>query len=87
MLHAIKTAPFYALKQKCCYGTSMGGIMVNRNYQVLKQSREAIPGLYAVGTDSCMLYYGTYTIEVPASIGGCNLNSGRMAARHALSTL
>ena len=87
MLHAIRTAPFYALKQKCCYGTSMGGILVNRNYQVLTQAREAIPGLYAVGTDSCMLYYGTYTIEVPSSIGGCNLNSGRMAAKHALSML
>lgn len=87
MLHAIEQAPFYALKQGCCYGTSMGGILVNRNYQVLTQSRDVIPGLYAVGTDSCMLYYGTYTIEVPASIGGHNLNSGRTAAQHALTLL
>lgn len=87
MLHAIRTAPFYALKQGCCYGTSMGGILVNRDYQVLTEAREPIEGLYAVGTDSCMLYYGTYTIEIPSSIGGHNLNSGRMAARHAVSTL
>ena len=45
------------------------------------------PAWYAVGTDGCMMYYGTYTIEVPSSIGGHNVNSARIAANHALSTL
>lgn len=84
LLAAIETGPFYALKHVIMLGTTMGGILVNRDYQAVTAAREAIPGLYAVGTDSCMLYDGTYTIEVPASIGGHNLNSARTAVRHAL---
>lgn len=86
-MEAMESGPFYVLQQSVCFGTSMGGILVDRNYQALTPEREAIPGLYAVGTDGCMLYYGTYTIEIPASIGGNNLNSGRTAAKHALTTL
>ncbi len=86
-LQTIDEGPFYAIKQMDCYGTSMGGVLVNRNYQALTIDREPIPGLYAVGTDGCMMYYGTYTIEVPSSIGGHNVNSARIAANHALSTL
>lgn len=84
LLNAIETGPFYAFKHVIMLGTTMGGILVNRNYQAVTVSREAIPGLYAIGTDSCMLYDGTYTIEVPASIGGHNLNSARTAVKHAL---
>lgn len=83
----LKEGPFYAIKQMDCYGTSMGAVLVNRNYQALDIDREPIPGLYAVGTDGCMMYYGTYTIEVPSSIGGNNVNSARLAAKHALNTL
>lgn len=86
-MKAVDQGPFYVMKQSVCFGTSMGGILVDRNYQCLTPERTPIPGLYAVGTDGCMLYYGTYTIEVPASIGGNNLNSGRTAAKHALTTL
>ena len=46
-----------------------------------------IPGLYAVGTDGCQLYRETYTMNIPASCQGNNVNSGRTAAKHLCANL
>lgn len=50
----------------------------------------AIPGLYAIGVDGAMLYHNVYTINMPGTCCGNNVNSGREAAQAAaayLSTL
>lgn len=78
--------PFYAFRQDPMLATSIGGIHVNPNMEVIDLHNNVVmKGLYAVGTDSCELYRETYTISIPASCQGNNLNSGRTAARNAVA--
>ena len=41
--------PYYALEMSIRYSTSLGGICINDNMQVVNTSNEAVPGLYAAG--------------------------------------
>lgn len=45
----IGDGPYYLVEQKPRYATTMGGIAVNTDLQVLDTSGNVIPGLYAVG--------------------------------------
>jgi len=80
---ALKTAPYYIFQQHIAFWTSIGGIKTNRKFEVVDPKGVKIPGLYAVGTEGCELYRDTYTMNVPASCQGNNVNSGRMAAKNA----
>lgn len=86
-LVAIENAPFYIFRQDMSFWTSIGGIDVNRKFQAIDIDGNVIPGLYAVGTDSCQLYRETYTMNIPASCQGNNCNSGRTAAKEICGTL
>ena len=57
------------------------------NCDGLNAKGEPIRGLYAVGTDGCQLYRETYTMNIPASCQGNNVNSGRVAAREICAEL
>ena len=83
----IETAPFYIFRQDMSFWTSIGGIDTNRKMQVINAKGEPIRGLYAVGTDGCQLYRETYTMNIPASCQGNNVNSGRVAAREICAEL
>lgn len=78
-------APFYIAKMSYCYMSSIGGIRTSRRSEVISAEGNVIPGLYAVGSDGCELYAGTYTISVCSSYNGNNVYSGRNAARNAFS--
>ncbi len=85
-LLALENGPYYAFRQDPMLATSIGGIHVNRKFEVIDLHNKVVcPGLYAVGTDSCEMYRETYTISVPASCQGNNLNSGRTAAKNAVA--
>ncbi len=87
-LIALEDGPFYAFRQDPMLATSIGGIHVNRKFEVIDLHNNVVcPGLYAVGTDSCEMYRETYTISIPASCQGNNLNSGRYAAKNAVEYL
>lgn len=75
--------PYYGVRFQYCYMSSIGGIHTSRHAEVLDAQAAPIPGLYAVGSDGCELYYGTYTISVCSSYNGNNVYSGRNAARNA----
>ena len=79
----IQTAPFYVAKMNQYYLMSIGGIRCDANARVLTDKKQPIPGLYAVGTDGCMLYRNIYTINVGGTCNANNVNSGRSAANHA----
>ena len=79
----ISTPPFYMAKLNQYFLMSVGGIECDINAQVVDQNKEPIAGLYAVGTDGCMLYRNIYTINVGGTCNGNNVNSGRTAANHA----
>ena len=83
----IETAPFYIFRQDMSFWTSIGGIDTNRKMQAINAKGEPIRGLYAVGTDGCQLYRETYTMNIPASCQGNNVNSGRVAAREICAEL
>ncbi len=84
---ALATPPYYIFRQDLSFWTSIGGIDTNRKMEVINKSGDAVPGLYAVGTDGCELYRETYTMNVPASCNGNNVNSGRTAAKNAVASL
>lgn len=76
----IEQGPFYAVKvEPGCFGT-LAGLRTNAHAQVLDEQRQAIAGLYAVGTDMASIMGGHY----PA--GGINLGPaatfGYIAGRH-----
>ncbi len=79
----IAQAPFYVgkLTQELLVG--IGGIETNRHGQALDADKNPIAGLYAVGTDGCMLYRNIYTINVGGTCNANNVNSARNAANHA----
>lgn len=83
----IETPPFYVGKLNQYYLMSVGGIECNINAQVIDESKQPIEGLYAVGTDGCMLYRNIYTINVGGTCNANNVNSGRSAANHAHSVI
>ena len=75
--------PYYAGPLTNEFFQSIGGIGVTRSAEVLSRDDKVIPGLYAAGTDACMLYSKTYSMQVPASCNGHNVHSGRTAAQTA----
>jgi len=83
----LETPPYYIFRQSLGLAASFGGIQVSRNMEVTTKTGDAIAGLYAVGTDACEMYRETYTINIPGSIGGHNVNSGRTAGRNAAALL
>jgi fumarate reductase flavoprotein subunit len=83
-LRPIKTAPFYGARFfPSAYG-SLGGIKINYKTEVLTKDWEAIPGLYAAGTDACSIYGDSYVFILPGNTMGFALNTGRIAAENAL---
>lgn len=79
MMVAMEEGPFWAFEHGLFYFSTIGGIRTNRNFEVVDANDEPIAGLWAVGTDGCMLYGDTYTVMMPASCMANNINSGRHA--------
>jgi len=79
----IVKGPYYMVRQDYGVWTSIGAIRTNRKFEVITPKGAPIPGLYCVGVDGCELYWDCYTITVPGSANGNNVNSGRTAAKNA----
>lgn len=75
--------PYYIVRQDYGVWTSIGAVRTNRKFEVITSKGAPIPGLYCVGVEGCELYWDCYTITVPGSANGNNVNSGRTAARSA----
>lgn len=82
-LHALAGKRFYALRVTAGAYGSLGGIMINRKYQVLDQDWNKIEGFYAAGSDVCDIYAGTYQYKLAGNTMGFAVNSGRMAGENA----
>ena len=86
-LHPIRGRIFYGERVALgAYGT-LGGISIDSDLQVLDESAQVIPGLYAAGSDVCNIYAGTYMFYFPGNTMGFALNSGRMAGENAAQYL
>lgn len=56
------------------------GIVADKERRVLDGQSQPIAGLYAIGNDGNMLYRHVYTINMPGTAFGNQVNSGREAA-------
>jgi len=82
-LRAIREPRFYAAKLGMTGFGSLGGIKINYKTEVLNKEHDAIPGLYAAGSDANSIYGDTYILSLPGNTFGFAINSGRMAGEHA----
>jgi fumarate reductase flavoprotein subunit len=78
----ITGGPYYIAKMNYSFFFSVGGFLVNRKRQVLDTNKEPIEGLYAIGNDGNNNYRNVYTINMPGTAFGNQVNSGREAANY-----
>ena len=73
----IGAGPYYLIEQKPRFATTMGGLVVNTNMQVLNQAGNAISGLYAAG-ETCGQVMGD---DSPSGANNAwAITSGKLAA-------
>lgn len=84
-LVAFEKAPFYALRISHGLNSTIGSIYTDRSFHALDENMEPIEGLYVVGVEGAMLWSNLYTINVSGGCNANNVNSGRTAARDAIS--
>ncbi len=79
----VEKGPFFCYPMISSVCMTIGGLRVTRNAQVINQSAEIIPGLYAAG-ETIGMYYGMY-------VGGTSvlrgLTFGKIAGEHAASNV
>lgn len=82
-MRALEEGPFYAFEVFNGYFTTVGGIKVTPQTEVLDDTNTVIPGLYAGGSDAGGLYGDTYDVGIAAgSQASWAINSGRLAAKN-----
>jgi fumarate reductase flavoprotein subunit len=84
---ALATPPYYSVRMDYAWFTTAGGIRIDRKMQAMSKTGNPIPGLYAVGMDSCELFREIYKVYGAGSANGHNINSARVAARNAVALL
>lgn len=81
---AMEEGPYYLMDCYVSYLTTVGGVKVNPNAEVLRDDSSVIPGLYAGGCDAGGLYGDTYDVYVaPGSQAAWCIYTGRVAAEQA----
>ncbi|WP_035385359.1 FAD-dependent oxidoreductase [Ferrimonas futtsuensis] len=83
-LRPIDHGKLYAVKLLPYHFTSIGGLKVNRELQVLGANEQPIPGLYVGGNDVGGLYSDTYTLWASGHAFAWATYSGRKAALSAV---
>ena len=85
-LRPIKGPKFYAIKARSLFLSTLGGIKINHNMEVIDKKGKTIPGLYAGGNDAGGMWGDSYPFGVtPGAASAFAFNSGRIAARNALN--
>lgn len=83
----LATGPFYGIKTLVEIPTTIGSVCTDRSFHALDGSGDPIDGLYVVGVEGSMLWTNVYTINISGSCNANNVNSGRTAAKDAVSRL
>jgi fumarate reductase flavoprotein subunit len=79
----LRTPPYYAIRCRACFLSTLGGIKINEHMEVLDQQDNPIPGLYAAGVDVGGWESDTYCDRLSGSAFGFAVNSGRIAGENA----
>ena len=80
-LSAIRTAPFYGAWFGGALLTTLDGLRINKDTQVLDADASPIEGLCAVGTCSGSYYSGNYPVYLVGNCLGRQVTFGRHAVR------
>lgn len=83
-LVSLGSGPLYALKIHQEIALSLGGIITNRQWQVVDEGKQPIPNLYAIGADGQMVYLGLYNLNTSGGHMATNVESGRYSVKHAI---
>jgi fumarate reductase flavoprotein subunit len=79
----LRTPPYYAIKARADFLSTIGGIKINEHMEVLDKKGNPIPGLYAAGIDTGGWSPETYNGVLPGNAFGFSVNSGRIAGEKA----
>lgn len=80
--------PYYAIKCNVLVYSSLGGVEVDENMQVLDSDGKAIPGLYAAGVDTIgNILDGTAYPDHLGIAFGWGINSGKLAGEAAATAV
>jgi fumarate reductase flavoprotein subunit len=79
------TGKLYAIRIVNYYLNSLGGVRTNKYLQPLNEQDDPINHLYVTGNDVGGLYGDTYPLGLSGGTYGFAVNSGRMAAKDALT--
>lgn len=82
-LSSLRTPPFYGAWNGACYLTTVDGIKITPDMQVIDENASIIEGLYAAGDCSGSLFADNY----PEYIIGCAVGRTMTFARHAIKTI
>ena len=86
-LKPINGKEYYALKLKSYFFSAYGGLVTNRQHQVLDTHHKPIPGLYAAGLEVSNMVGPTYPDFFSGHAFGFASYSGRHAAINAAETM
>lgn len=82
-LRPVDKAPFYVLKGKLHTLTSLNGVKVTENLQVVDAHEKVIPGLYAIGHDAGGVYGDSYDLRIgEGTASSFAINSARIAVEN-----
>ena len=80
-LRALKSGPYYSFELNVGIFTTVGGLKIDEDSEVLTSEGQAIPGLYATGCDTGGLYGDAYDVSIcEGSCQGYAVYTGRRAA-------
>ncbi|HVN97387.1 MAG TPA: FAD-dependent oxidoreductase [Syntrophorhabdaceae bacterium] len=87
-LRPLKGPKFYAIRARCIFLGTLGGIKINHRAEVIDKKGNIIPGLYAGGFDAGGMWGDSYCIKVSSGLSaGFAANSGRIAGKNVLKYL
>ena len=81
-LSELRTPPFFGGWYGASFLTTVDGLRIDENMQVIDMNDEVIPGLYAAGDCSGSLFANNYPELVVACACGRTVTFGRHVARH-----
>lgn len=84
----LSEGPYWILEVQNGFYTTVGGLRVSAETEVMDADGAVIGGLYAGGSDAGGLYGDSYDVSrAPGSQASWAINSGRLAAKHAANYL
>jgi len=84
-LTTIDKPPFYAAQMGGSWMTTCGGVEIDKEFHVLDENLEAIPGLYAGGNPAGGFYGNIYAPQVPMSLSGHSMTFSWLAAKNVVN--